>query len=101
MMPPTVARTAAAIRIVARGGPDGVSVDGFARQWPTQLKKGQERRSLSGVGRLLGYLVTEGLLLRTTPGPLARFTVAPAGQKLLDEEAARTASTSATSGRQR
>jgi len=87
-MPPSRSTVIDALRIVRSGGELGLLLDEFAAKWPTQ-KKGAKRRSLAPIGQLLGRLVRDGYVARSSAkGPRSRFTVTAAGYKLLGEDSA-------------
>jgi|HubBroStandDraft_2_1064218.scaffolds.fasta_scaffold00001_96 hypothetical protein len=87
MMDPTRDTILEALRIVRAGGADGPTLAEFARKWPSTLGAGVERRTLSGVGKVTGYLVRHGLLQRAGRRSMARFTLTPAGERFLADAA--------------
>jgi hypothetical protein len=87
MMAPRPETVHAALIIVTASGQYGISLGEFASQWRGQLRKNQVRKSLAGVGKFLGRLMTDGLLDRSAPAPHGRFTLTRAGEKFVVEVA--------------
>ena len=78
-----------ALKIIRSGGEDGLLLDEFAAQWPSQLPKGVKRKTNASVAQLLGLLVNDGLLDRSALGRWGRFTLTRKGGEFLDERATR------------
>jgi hypothetical protein len=85
VIPLSHARVVEALLIVRRGGDYGITLTEFSSRWPTAT--GKPRTELRGVGHVTGYLVRLGLLERSATRRQARFSLTPAGEKLLADAA--------------
>jgi hypothetical protein len=82
MMPMSEGTIRDALLIVRSGRDVGISLSEFAGRWP-QLT-GKPRRTLRGVGQVMGALVRSGLVERSSPGRRARFSLTSSGAQFLD-----------------
>ena len=88
MMAPAHETVVDALRVVRAGAALGLTLGEFGARWQGQLKRGQARKRLSGIGQLLGYLGRAGLVQRSSKSPRARFTLTAAGEKMVAEDMA-------------